>query len=112
MSFTAILGLIVANTSFAIYASLAYTKWKDTNWFIFAAVVDSFLLQLVWIWAVRTMKDKHQLFVYGQIWDVLIAVVGFCVPFIFGVRLGWQSSLGAVMILVGLFVLKSGMPPA
>lgn len=93
---------------YGCYAFVSYTdQIKTSNWYYPLGLSLALAANAVWMWIAKADTNASSLLTKALIWDVIVTVVTVAFPlFVFGARLTLQQSLGLVLLLVGLVLVK------
>lgn len=111
-SFTG-LNFLYLSTASILYAIFTWYTFNDeirqSPYFFVIGLAYAVLANFTWIILVRNINDTRQILFYSLAWDVLMAVIGWMIPIIFyHARLTLTSSLGVLLIIAGVLVLRVG----
>jgi hypothetical protein len=95
---------------YALSATLSYSeRAKVSAWYFPVGIAMAIVANLIWLHIAKISTVGSETFVRGLIWDSMIVMCYVIVPILFyGVRLNGIAGLGAVMIVVGIFLTKMG----
>lgn len=98
-----------AGILFACSAYLTYHKdWKESKWLYPIGITLSVGISVCWWTIAKTLESKNQTYVASVMWDAMISTIFIAIPyFFFQLRPSWRMWLGAGLIVLGCFILKT-----
>lgn len=88
---------------------LSYSdKIKATNWYFPLGLFLATITNLLWLWIAKNSPNKADIYLRGLIWDSILVGCYVLVPLFLGVRLNLATSLGVILVVIGLILTKVG----